>query len=99
MFGTVARFWFEPGKEAQAMKMVEEWWNSDRRKQVGATAQTIYRRTSDPTEYVVAVVFESREAYEANAASPEQDQWYREMRALMTRDPEWMDGEVVRRMG
>ena len=99
MFGTVARFWFEPGKEEQAFQMLEEWWNSDRRKTIGAVSETVYRRTSDPSEYIVAVVFESREAYESNAASPEQDQFYRSIRELMTRDPEWMDGEVIRRMG
>ena len=41
------------------------------------------------------VVFESREAYWANAQSPDQNQRYQEMRALMLADPEWHDGEIV----
>ncbi len=44
---------------------------------------------------MVAVVFESREAYRANAESSEQHQRYLEMRELLAEDPEWFDGEVV----
>lgn len=97
MFGTVARFAMKPGTEDQLLELSEEWWNNERRKTIGVVSETVYRRTSDPSEYIVAVVFESREAYEANAASPEQDEWYQHLRALMTRDPEWMDGEIIRR--
>jgi hypothetical protein len=50
---------------------------------------------ADPDEYILAVAFESREAYAANAASPEQDARYQELRALLEADPEWNDGEIV----
>ena len=55
----------------------------------------VYRSDRDPDEYFVSVVFESREAYRANADSPEQAARYRRLRALLAVDPEWHDGEVV----
>ena len=44
---------------------------------------------------MMAVVFESKEAYVANATDPAQDRWYQKFRALLASDPEWNDGEVI----
>ena len=41
------------------------------------------------------VGFDSKEAYQKNAESPEQHEHYVRYRALMTADPEWMDGTVI----
>ena len=46
-------------------------------------------------EHVIVVVFENKEAYRANADSPEQDARYQKLRALLEDDPEWNDGEIV----
>jgi hypothetical protein len=43
----------------------------------------------------MVVAFESKDAYWANARSPEQDARFKEMRALLASDPEWHDGEIV----
>jgi heme-degrading monooxygenase HmoA len=48
----------------------------------------------DPHEVIFAAIFISREAYVANAESPEQDARYREMRNLLCADPLWLDGDV-----
>jgi heme-degrading monooxygenase HmoA len=61
----------------------------------GFVTQYVYRSDVDPNEYWLAVVFESKEAYRANAASPAQDITYRRLRELLTDDPEWHDGEIV----
>jgi hypothetical protein len=50
---------------------------------------------SDPNEYYLVAVFDSKESYFANANSPEQDARYRKMLDLLTSEPEWHDGEVV----
>jgi hypothetical protein len=50
---------------------------------------------ADANEFYVAVVFSSKEAYVANANSPEQNARFQAMRALLTSDPEWHDGEIV----
>ena len=50
---------------------------------------------SDPTHLILAVLFESKEAYEANASSPEQDERFHKMMALLAGEPQWNDGEIV----
>jgi antibiotic biosynthesis monooxygenase (ABM) superfamily enzyme len=61
----------------------------------GYIGEYIYRLDSDPQTYIMAVMFESKEAYFANADSPEQDAEYRKFRDLLESDPEWMDGKIV----
>ncbi len=61
----------------------------------GYRATYAYRMDSDPHEFYLAVVFDSKEAYSANATSPEQDQRYREMLALLEAAPEWHDGAIL----
>jgi hypothetical protein len=47
---------------------------------------------------ILVVGFESRAAYESNAASPEQGARYAQPRALLAADPEWSDGEGLKRL-
>jgi quinol monooxygenase YgiN len=47
-----------------------------------------------PTLFLVAI-FDDEATYKANAASPEQDARYRQMRELLQDDPEWMDGTFI----
>jgi hypothetical protein len=42
------------------------------------------------------VHFTSKESYLANANSPEQDAFYRRLRACLEADPEWIDGSFGR---
>jgi heme-degrading monooxygenase HmoA len=92
MYGTVARMQIKPGMEARMAEL-------NRQQQVseipGLVATYVYRMDNEPDVYYLAVVFESKEAYVANANSPEQDARYREMRELLATDPEWHDGEIV----
>jgi heme-degrading monooxygenase HmoA len=92
MYGTVARYRLKPGMERQFIEQAREF---EAAKVPGTVAVYIYRMDTDPNEYYLAVVFESREAYEANADSPEQDARYRQSLPLLEREPEWHDGEIV----
>jgi hypothetical protein len=40
-------------------------------------------------------VFASREAYRTNAQSPEQNERYQELRALLFAEPEWHYVEII----
>ena len=40
-------------------------------------------------------VFESKEAYEANANRPEQHEWYVKMVEHLSSEPKWTDGSFV----
>ena len=80
MYGTVARLRLKPGMEEQfiAFDLHEQAVNIP-----GHVGVYVYRMDNEPNVYYLAVAFESKEAYVANANSPEQDARYREMLALL----------------
>jgi len=92
MYGTIARFQLKPGA-LQAMTELGEQMAAN--PAPGFLAQYVYQMDANPDELFVAVIFESREAYEANANSPEQHDEFLQMRELLAADPEWHDGEIV----
>lgn len=92
MYGTVARLQLKPGVEGEMFKLSREFEAADGPGYIG---EYVYRMDADPSVYYLAVLFESKEAYFANANSPEQHARYVQLRELMAADPEWHDGEVV----
>lgn len=95
MYGTVARAIVKQGHEDQLVQMLHSW-NEERRPAVdGAIASYIFRLDSSPNEFMLVAVFRDQESYRKNAEDPEQDRWYRQLRAHLESDPEWHDGEVV----
>jgi heme-degrading monooxygenase HmoA len=92
MYGTIARYRLKPGAEAQ---LEEQFRIFQAAKVPGFVGTYVYRMDADPHEYYLAVLFASKEAYMANARSPEQDARYRQMLQLLEEEPEWHDGEVV----
>ena len=91
MYGTVARLTAKPGSR-EALDEITRQVREE--KPPGLVASYIYQMDSDPDEYYLAVVFESRESYRANAESPEQHARYERWRPLLAAEPEWHDGEV-----
>ncbi len=92
MYGTIARFKVKPGmgdKLAEQQKVFEE------ANVPGAVMTTIYHMDNDPSEYYLVVMFDSKEAYFANANSPEQSARFQALMEMMAGEPEWHDGEVV----
>ncbi|MDA0270687.1 MAG: antibiotic biosynthesis monooxygenase [Chloroflexi bacterium] len=92
MYGTIARMRLKSGMESQMQALMEEYKKLNIR---GYVRSTVYRMDEDLGEYYLAVVFENRDAYQANAQSPEQDARYQRMAELLDGDPEWHDGEIV----
>jgi heme-degrading monooxygenase HmoA len=95
MYGTVARLKVAPGREADLLAHMKEYGPDF---VGGFVATALYRADAGGDEYWMAVVFESQEAYRANAESPEQNARYEAYRAFLTADPEWHDGEVLYRV-
>lgn len=96
MYGTIARMRIKQGAEDEFERLSREF-ESERGPSGGWIATAVYRSNDDPQEVWMAVVFRDRESYESNAASPEQNEMYDQMRDLMESDPEWHDGEVIHR--
>jgi antibiotic biosynthesis monooxygenase (ABM) superfamily enzyme len=92
MYGTIARCQVKPGREAEFKQLEQEYTTAS---VPGYVSSYVYRMDADPSEYYMAVVFESKQAYQANAASPEQEVRYRKFRALLMADPQWHDGEII----
>jgi antibiotic biosynthesis monooxygenase (ABM) superfamily enzyme len=92
MYGTVARMKGKPGTEGKFRDLQEEY---EAMTIPGFISSVIYRMDNDANEYYLAVVFDSKESYIANAQSPEQNTRYLKMRELLASDPEWHDGEIV----
>jgi quinol monooxygenase YgiN len=92
MYGTIAKMQVKPGME---QRLQEFAGGSEGRNIPGYVNSVIYRMDANPNEYYLAVVFESKDAYLANANSPEQDADYRKLLELLVGEPEWHDGEIV----
>lgn len=92
MYGTVARLQLKAGAESQMDQLMREY---DALKIPGYVTTYVYRMDADPRTYYMAVVFDSKASYVANARDPQQDARYQQMRALLESDPEWHDGEIV----
>jgi hypothetical protein len=96
MYGTVARMRVKPGMLDQLKALTT---NEDALRIPGHINTLVYQMDKDPNELILAVVFQSKEAYMKNADSPEQDARYQELVQLLEGPPEWNDGEVIHTMG
>ena len=92
MYGTVAKMRMKPGSEDALRRTSEEYESLD---VPGYVGMTVFRTDDDPNEIYMAVIFDDRETYRANAESPEQDARYRKLLELLEGEPEWHDGEVL----
>lgn len=95
MYGTIARFRPKPGQEKAVLQLMEEWDRTNRPKVKGAIAEYVYKPEKNPGELIMAVVFQDKESYVANADDPEQDKWFRRFREHLEADPLWEDGEII----
>jgi hypothetical protein len=89
MFGSVFKMQVQPGKKKQLMDLMM----NDGRTTPGMRAALMYDTGGD--ELWGVAVFDDEKTYRTNADSPEQNKEYEQMRALLTADPEWHDGNVT----
>jgi quinol monooxygenase YgiN len=92
MYGTVARMQLKPGRMEDLQRLSERQLQAD---VPGAVFSYVYQTDADPNVCYLAVGFESKDAYLANARSPEQNERYMLLREYLAADPEWHDGQIV----
>lgn len=90
MYGTIARVKIDPTKVEELKALGDSMGTAP-----GQIARYVYQMDADPGELFLVAVFESKEAYWANARSPEQDKRFMQLRALLLEDPQWHDGAIV----
>lgn len=95
MYGTIARLHPKPGALAQLRAMTDDLNRARGRVAEGFVAAYVFAPDEQPYEretlFLVAL-FRDKATYDANADSPEQNEQYLQMRALLEDDPDWMDG-------
>ncbi len=93
MYGTIARMKLKPGVKDAFLKWTASTVTA--RSIPGLLQMTVYQMDSDPDVLMMAVAFESRDAYVSNAASSEQHAEFLMMMEYLTAEPEWHDGEIL----
>ena len=91
MYGTIAQLRVKSGMEEQFSAYAQKIQEKD----PGEVASYVYRMDADTSTFYVVAIFESKEAYLANAQRPETDARYQHMHAYFDGEPEWHDGEIV----
>jgi quinol monooxygenase YgiN len=91
MYGTVARMRFKPGMAQGFFEMTQQ--AGQQRKRPGSIVYYVYQMDKDPNDYYLVVIFESKEAYVANANSQEQNQDFMQMMQFLESEP---DGTMAR---
>jgi len=92
MYGTIAKLNVAPGKLDDLLEVVKQY---DRLGIPGMRWSHLYQSDDDPNVCWLAVAFDNRASYRANAENPEQNARYQAMRALLAADPQWHDGVVL----
>lgn len=85
----------KPGKRAEIEDYYDRYSGLGDAIAPGCIAVYALWHDGDPDWLTVLAVFDSRESYRANAASPAQHQRYLQLRELLEEDPHWSDGEVT----
>jgi heme-degrading monooxygenase HmoA len=91
MYGTIAKLRLKPGMEAEFERLSREQITDIE----GIRFEHVFRMDSDPQNAFLVVGFDSKDAYRANAESPDQHARYEAFREILERDPEWHDGEIA----
>ncbi len=85
-----------PGKRQAILDHMEKWEREQQSSAKGWIRSYLAASNSNPDEIMGAIVWDDTANYLTNANRPEQDAWYRELRAMMVSDPEWFDGTLLR---
>jgi quinol monooxygenase YgiN len=92
MYGTIARLRVRQDALEDFLKVAQDIESARIPGQAGIL---VYQMDKDKREFYMAVAFESREAYFANANSPEQHERFLQLMSVLEAEPEWHDGEIV----
>ncbi len=85
-----------PGKRQAVIEHFQKWEREQKGKATGFVRSILVASNNDADELMGAVRWDTTQKYIANAGRPEQDAWYRELRANLAADPVWFDGTLVR---
>jgi quinol monooxygenase YgiN len=91
MYGTIAKLRVQPGK----VEAFKSHMASMTTRAPGYVSVTAYQMDADPNELYLAVLFENKETYVANANRPDTNAEFEKMMQFLAAEPEWHDGNVL----
>ena len=89
MYGTIFNLRVKEGHEGDLLEAMDE------QAPPGAVAWFLMRPDDKNADLVGVAVFESKEAYVANANSPEQHEEFTKWMEHLEAEPNWTDGEYI----
>ncbi|OLE75673.1 MAG: hypothetical protein E6I40_04745 [Chloroflexi bacterium] len=92
MYGTIMRAKMKKECLRDFFALGKEWDGHERKRAVGYINSEMLWEDKEEGRFCMVVHFTSKDAYFKNAGSPEQDAFYKRMRACLEGDPEWIDG-------
>ena len=95
MYGTIATMSIDPANVNALAALLKEWDETEDAGNIGYVGGFMLQTDADSSVVKMMAVFESEEKFRSNAARPEQDAWYQQVRALLNSDPIWEDGKVI----
>ena len=91
---TSFKFKAKPGERQAVIDSFQRWERERKSNTKGFVRSVLVSNLRDADEFMATVVFESTESYDANSNTPEQGEWFTELRSHLTADPEWFDGKL-----
>jgi quinol monooxygenase YgiN len=93
---TFFRFKALPGRRQAVIDHFEKWERDQKPKATGFERSVLAASNGDGDEFMGVVRWDNTANYVKNSNRPEQDAWFRELRANLVADPEWFDGTLER---
>jgi heme-degrading monooxygenase HmoA len=93
---THVRIKAKAGERDAVIGMFDRWQKERQPKARGYVRSILTSNLKDPEEFMVGVMFDSKENYDANSNDPEQGTWYQNLRSHLAADPDWFDGKLER---
>ena len=88
------RFRAKPGERQAVIDNFNRWEQERKPKAKGFMRSVMTSNVDDPDEFMVGVMFDTTENYNANSNDPEQGAWFQQLRSLLVADPEWFNGKL-----
>ena len=89
MYGSIFNLKIKPGHQKDVLDSLSD------ETPPGAVAWYVMEPDDTSKDLIGVAIFESKEAYQANAESPEQHERFMKVMAYLEEEPQWTDGKYI----
>jgi|TARA_B110000263_G_C15094585_1_gene412394 quinol monooxygenase YgiN len=89
MYGSIFKLNVKPGHQQDLLDSLTDGTPA------GAVAWYVMQPDDTSKNLIGVAIFESKEAYQANSESPEQQERFMKAMTYLEAEPEWTDGEYI----